>query len=212
MYIYTSQMKKCSIFGLVCCLALLSVSCIRDKKSTFEILDVIEAEDDTLAIDLMVLLDSSGSIADSDPDNLRMEATRQIIEKIARENTLSAVSRIGILCFSDDAHVVAPLGQPSVVKDAASSMRTSSSGNTNLLAALHTAYQTFAAAGTFPRRKPIVFLLTDGSPYDDRKLREVGAYFLELQVFIEEKLRSRGCAIYVVGIDARKRWDQVEEY
>ena len=211
-HIQISQMKKHAIFGLVSCLALLSASCIRDRGSTFKTLDVIEAEDGVFAIDLMVLQDNSGSITDSDPENLRMEATSQMIEKIARENTLSEISRIGILCFSDDAHVMAPLGQPSIAKDAVSSMKTSASGNTNLLAALRMAYQTFADSDTFPHRKPVVFLLTDGSPYDDRNFREVGAYFLELQAFIEEKLRSRGCAIYVLGINARKGWDQVEEY
>lgn len=199
-----------SVYWIV--LLVLLISCGDDMAPTPETLGGEETGEGRCGVDVLVLVDSSGSMADSDPENLRLEAAKRIVERIADDTTLSEGTRIGVVSFSDDAQVISPLDRASSVRDAISDLSVPVSGNTNLLAALYRGYQTFAAAGTFPHRKPVLLFLTDGSPYDVRKLKETGAYFLELQAFIKEKLKPRGCAIYVVGVDVRGQWGQMEGY
>jgi hypothetical protein len=149
-------------------------------------------------------------MADSDPKALRVEAVRSLIDSIASDASLSEGTRVGIVGFSDDARVIQPLNNVSAVRKAIGGLTFPASGNTDLLSALHKGYQVFQKADTFEARKPVMLFLTDGSPYDSRKLREPGAYFLELQAYIRDKLKPYGCAIYAIGMDVSGGWAETE--
>lgn len=203
------DMKLAWVCSVVCVVLVCLLACGGDRESSPETLDGM-TEDYALPVDLIVFLDASTSMGDSDPEGLGIEATRRFVGRIARDEALSSVTRIGVSSFKNTAEVMAQLGTPSIAGDSLSGIELSLSGNTNLLAALRSGHQIFASFGTFSGRKPVMLFITDGSPYDARKLEETGAYFLEIEAFIKEKLEPRGCAIYVVGIDAHDGWSEME--
>ena len=194
-------------------LGFLPLSCGRDRVSSQAPLG-----GRNFPVDILIFVDSSVSIANSDPEGLRAEVIRRMIGSIASDASLSEWTRVGVMSFSDEARVMLPLDDVSAIREAIGGLDYPAAGGTDLLSALQGGIQVFDGADTFSDRKPVMLFLTDGVPYDRRKLREPGAYFLELQAYVSERLRLHGCAVYVIVIDVsggcverESRWRDVAD-
>lgn len=210
--------RRCRMMKLrlsICWMVLLMllISCADDRSSISETMESVQMDEERVSpVEILIFVDNSGSMQKSDPENLRMWAVKCMVERVTRDEALMETTRIGVVSFSDDAQIIVPLDEPSAAKDALSGIQFRALGNTGLLSAMRVGYQTFVAADSFSERKPVMLFVTDGSPYDSRKFKETGAYFLELQAFIEEKLRPYGCSIHVMGMDVRGGWDEAESH
>lgn len=170
-----------------------------------------------VVLDLFILLDQSGSMKTTDPQGLRIEASRYLIRNLAQRSEGELKHRLGLVHFGTAApeHLTVPLTEVSRQENDAgvqkllTGLNPLSLGDTNFVAALKRAYEGFRAGQTFDlKRKPGIVIFTDGEPDDPRKLT-AEAYFKEIRQFVEAALRPSGCEVYVVGIDdARKTWSK----
>lgn len=111
-------------------------------------------------VDVVLVLDSSGSMKRTDPQRLRVEAGRLFV------SLLQAGDRVGVVSFSDQGYPVAPL---TPVDDAAGRTqlyaaleKVSSRGmHTNLHAALASAHDMLQTQSEAARRRAVI-LLSDG--------------------------------------------------
>lgn len=128
-----------------------------------------------IAIDVVLVLDSSGSMKQTDPQRLRVEAGRLFI------SLLKAGDRVSVVSFSDQGYPVSGLtGVETAVgrKQLFESLdKISSRGiHTNLYAALGTAYEILRKQSE-PSRRRAVILLSDGKMDvgDDKRDVALGA-------------------------------------
>lgn len=129
-----------------------------------------------VALDLFILLDQSGSMKPTDPQGLRIEASRYLIRNLAQRSEGESKHRLGLVHFGTAApeHLTVPLTEVSRqendpgVQKLLTGLTPLSLGDTSFVAALKRAYEGFRAGQTFAlKRKPAVVIFTDGEP-DDR--------------------------------------------
>ena len=199
---------------------LLNTSCSRKAKETYttrkakESLSLVAAEVG-FAADIFLLLDQSGSMKGytghpaTDPEGLRVQASKYLIRNIAQKSTGELSHRIGIVNFGTGApaDLTMPLTEATRaigdtgVQSLVSSLRILSLGDTSFISALEAAYQGFIAKETLKgNRKPVIIIFTDGEPDDPRKLTSE-KYFQEMEDFNISSLKPYGCDLYVIGID-----------
>lgn len=168
-------------------------------------------------VDVFLLLDQSGSMSGyrnvppTDPNGLRVEASRYFVRNIALKSDPKVPNRVGIVNFGTQAppdltvplmEVVYPKIDPRNVESLLSSLRPLSLGETNFVAALRAAEEGFRSKGTFQQaRKPVVVIFTDGEPYDPRRLPKE-AYFQEIEQLVSTRLRPNNVELFLIWIDA----------
>lgn len=112
-------------------------------------------------LDIVVVLDNSGSMKDNDENDLRYQAARMLIDLLAEQD------RIGFVTFADDAQLITPSLQLISSPDEGGNLKelvqgaSSEDGETNYTRALNT---TFQLLGEDRGNKQVVFFLTDGEP------------------------------------------------
>lgn len=197
------------------------VSCATKKEKTFTSRKAGESlslapEERGFAIDAFLLLDQSGSMNGSpghpptDPQGLRIDASKYLVRNIASKSDETAPNQVGIVNFGSTTPGDINIPLTKVTKSAndegatilGSSLKILSLGDTSFISALKAAQDGFIAKDTFgQKRKPVIIIFTDGEPDDSRKLTQE-AYFKEINDFISASLQPQGCDIYIVGIDA----------
>lgn len=132
--------------------------------------------------DIVLIIDSSGSMASNDWNNLRIAAAKQFID-LADSNI-----QIGIVDFDDWAKTLAPLTfadddgeNDSILKAAVD--RIDASGGTNIAAGLQVGFEVLSNSTTFTARKAAV-LLTDGQ-----------GSFSDVENYI-----AQGWSVYTIGL------------
>ena len=137
--------------------------------------------------DIVLIIDSSGSMDTNDPKDLRKAAANQFID------LAEADVQIGIVDFDSHAVTLASLAfadaaGKSKLKDAVAVI--DASGGTNIAAGLQQGFAVLSDSTTFTARKAAV-LLTDGEDNDRKALNAyVGNYVAE------------GWSVYTIGLDA----------
>ncbi|MGH8058907.1 MAG: vWA domain-containing protein, partial [Candidatus Entotheonellia bacterium] len=168
-----------------------------------------------MALDLFILLDQSGSRKTTDPQGLRIAASRYLIRNLAQRSDQDSKHRLGLVHFGTaaPASLAVPLSEVSQQENDAgvqrllAGLKPLSLGDTNFVAALKAAHEGFRASQTFSlKRKAAIVIFTDGEPDDPRKLT-MEAYFREIREFLDASLRPNGYEVYVVGIeDVKRTW------
>ncbi len=140
------------------------------------------------AADIVLIIDSSGSMAENDPRELRKEAANQFID-LAESDV-----QIGVVDFDERAKTLAELTfvddggeNDSTVKDAIE--RIDAYEGTNIAAGLQQGFEVLSNSKTFTARKAAV-LLTDGEDNEQKTLDTyVGNYV------------ANGWSVYTIGLD-----------
>ena len=140
------------------------------------------------AADIVLIIDSSGSMMENDPNELRKEAAKQFID-LAESDV-----QIGVVDFDERAKTLAELTfvddggkNDSTVK--AAIKRIDAYEGTNIAAGLQQGFEVLSNSKTFTARKAAV-LLTDGEDNEQKTLDTyVGNYV------------ANGWSVYTIGLD-----------
>lgn len=151
-------------------------------------------------IAVSLVIDTSGSMAETDPGNLRKTAAEIFVDMLSPEDY------VGIVSFSTDVKEMAPM-QPvgdannkQTIKNALTPI-VGANGNTNYQLALQKAEQQLDSYTDQNIRKVIIFL-TDGVPEPDYALREDAAYmsaYLDSLWQTTARLGLKNYAVYALG-------------
>ncbi|MZP30117.1 VWA domain-containing protein [Heliobacterium undosum] len=135
-------------------------------------------------VDLVIILDSSGSMKESDKNSLRKKAANYLVDELA------SIDRVSIVDFDDSALVRASMSNN---KDALHSAidAIDSSGGTNIGRGIEVAIKEFHKVGWIDDRSQLAILLTDGN--DENGQPSV----LEAQV---DAAYSNWLHIYTIGL------------
>jgi len=151
------------------------------------------------AVDIVVLIDSSGSMRTSDPGQLSLTASRMLIDLLATGD------RAALLDFDSRARVVAPLTAIDGPADRASLQAklaaVRADGYTDYAAALVAAYEQLAGTPGDNRHRCVIFF-TDGRPDPNGKTADqtfMKDYLAGLQATID-KFAAKGWPIHTVGL------------
>jgi len=166
-------------------------------------------------IDIILLLDQSNSMSGyqnespTDPNNIRVEASKYFITNLSRRSESVPYLRIGLINFGTDiskenienlTEVKSDLDDPNT-KELIDSIKPLSLQYTSFIKAFRAAYDQFKTYKTYElKRKPVLVVFTDGEPDDTRNLKMSG-YFNELDSFFKDYLQKIGCSIFMIGID-----------
>lgn len=151
-------------------------------------------------IAVSLVIDTSGSMAETDPTNLRKTAADIFVDMLSPEDY------VGIVSFSTDVTELAPMQQ---VGDAANKQNikvslapiVNANGNTNYQLALQKAEQQLDSYAGEDVRKVIIFL-TDGVPEPDYALREDTAFmsaYMESLWQTTAQIGLKNYAVYALG-------------
>lgn len=150
-------------------------------------------------IDVVMLIDSSGSMSKSDPGQLNLTASHMLID------LLSPGDRVSLVDFDSKASVIAPLTAVSSQADrdalSAKLSAITAVGSTDYAAALSAARAQLAGDQDSGRRKVVIFL-TDGRPEPATKSNDsnfMTDYLAGLETTIAE-FAARGWPVHTVGL------------
>lgn len=155
-------------------------------------------KDGKIAVSLVI--DTSGSMKETDPTNLRKTAADIFVD------LLSPDDYVGIVSFSTDVTELVPMQQvgnatnKQVIKDTLTPI-VNADGNTNYQVALQKAEQQLESYAEEDVRKIIIFL-TDGVPEPDYALREDAAFmssYMESLWQTTSQLGLKNFAVYALG-------------
>lgn len=166
-------------------------------------------------IDLILVLDQSASMSGygnfpaTDPNNLRVDASKYFINNLSRRSEIEPYLRIGIVNFGTkvpkeyihDLTIVTSNPNDEGVNKLINFLKPLNLEYTSFIRALNSAYELFLKNKTVENeRKPIIVLFTDGEP-DDERGYSLRRYFDEIKEFYNNKLKKINCEIYLIGID-----------
>lgn len=166
------------------------------------------------AIDIVLLVDSSGSTGTSDPDNLRLSAAAFLLDYVlAAGQTIGLNHRFAVTNFNTDVLDIRPLG---LLQDAAidNSLVPRNDGYTDFLPPFRFALNELSAGNFTTDRNMVVVLFTDGHPElldanGQPQTVDPNAYFTNLGHTIKQ-LQEAGVQVFVVAIgdavDDRQLW------
>ncbi|HEX5351311.1 MAG TPA: vWA domain-containing protein, partial [Trichococcus sp.] len=151
-------------------------------------------------IAVSLVIDTSGSMAETDPTNLRKTAADVFVDMLSPEDY------VGIVSFSTDVMELAPMQQ---VGDATNKQNIKASlapivnanGNTNYQLALQKAEQQLDSY-TEENVKKVIIFLTDGVPEPDYALREDAAFmsaYMESLWQTTAQIGLKNYAVYALG-------------
>lgn len=167
---------------------------IRQGKSIYQQFypGAIEFADERASVVLVV--DSSHSMLQTDPQRLRVKAAKSFVDQAARGGS---IAEIGVVRFSAKAEVLSELVPTSKVKDLHSALdNLGAAGRTDIDGALDRAYDLFEKA-RFKRK--VVILLTDGK-------NEVGPFKSS-----HRKFKDAGIVVYTIGLSDQADQEVLEQ-
>ena len=151
-------------------------------------------------IAVSLVIDTSGSMAETDPNHLRKTAADIFVDMLSPEDY------VGIVSFATEATELTPMQKvgdtlnKQVIKDTLGSI-TNADGNTNYRSALEKAEEQLGSLGETDIRKVILFL-TDGVPEPDYALREDMAFmsaYMDSVWQTTARLGLKNVAVYTIG-------------
>ena len=176
-------------------------------------------------IDLIILLDQSGSMATTDPDDRRVYTTQYLIDYMAFDNKYvnpDRSNRVVVINIGspEKTDIMVPLTflkNEEAVTEAKNQVRARELGDTSFITALQLVRQVFPLATdeeiTSGQRQRLIVIISDGGPYDNEHppLTPHSVYFAELREYYNTTSQlAQNYPIYVVGIDdADKYWPRV---
>ena len=177
----------------------------KDQKiaSLVQIKDFIK--EDT-PLDVILLLDQSGSMRQTDPANTRITAIEYIINNIAQKSTEKTIHRVGLVEFGSKAPKEMQIHLLEAKKDSnilqiTKKIKPRDLGDTNFTDAFSTAYEDLIKNDSLTgARKIKIIVFTDGEPDDYRKLGIKG-YFDEISGLLNNKFKGVPWDLYVVICD-----------
>jgi hypothetical protein len=163
--------------------------------------------------DVVIAIDQSGSMEGysgfpgTDPNHVRVHASRYFVENLASKSSEGFLQRVGVLYFGDDARQVFPLTplqspeSPQVQSLCSQINAEASRRYTTFTQAFALAQAMFIQAESIgDNRGKTMVLFTDGKPEEPSGLSEADA-FSEIRRIYEEELKPLGVEVFVVGID-----------
>jgi uncharacterized protein YegL len=137
-----------------------------------------------LPLDVMLVLDRSGSMAEGDAISAMRAAAGGFVELLRPSN-----DRVGLVSFNDTATVLGALSTDFAnVRTAIDGL--SAEGGTNIASGLELAYATLNTDNRSPAARPVIVLLTDGqNRADEELLRQIA-----------EKARRQEIRVITVGL------------
>lgn len=151
-------------------------------------------------IAVSLVIDTSGSMAETDPNHLRKTAADIFVDMLSPED------HVGIVSFASEATELVPMQQvgdtanKQTIKSTLASI-TEVNGNTNYRAALEKAEEQLGSIADPAVRKVILFL-TDGVPEPDYALREDVAFMTAYMDSVWQttaRLGLKNIAVYPIG-------------
>lgn len=140
-----------------------------------------------IPLDVAFSIDSSGSMSWNDPSNVRLTATKAVIDQLA---AASATDRVAVVDFDDSARLLAALtllDPAGVTALKAAVDRIDASGGTNIAAGVSTGIGALTdPARVVAGRARVLVLLTDGDGFYDANLTQRAA--------------SEGIIVHTVGL------------
>jgi hypothetical protein len=155
----------------------------------------LNAEENSHGVDAVLVIDSSGSMKQTDPRRLRVPAAKMFI------SLLSSSDRVGLISFSDDGYPIAHLTQADKQHQAellASVEKVSAKGAyTNLHAALAKGYEMLKREGDSTRRRMLV-LMSDGK-MDTGDFEQDKALIEKIRSEMLATLVQEGIEVYTIA-------------
>lgn len=186
------------------------------------------AEETLTSINLILLLDQSGSMSGTetvratDPKGLRIIASKYIADYLTLDATEKSWHRLAVVNFGYevpedkviDFVVLKNSENAETVKDNLSVLNL---GGTDFIPAFETAYELLGGKDEFPEdRKNVIILFTDGEPEPRGGYTSKSSYFSKLQDRCNS-LKENGAEVFVVALDEggvfwekdRHHWEEV---
>ena len=170
-------------------------------------------------LDVLLLLDQSGSMKETDPQNNRIEAGKFLIDYLSSYWAKEQDHRIGLINFGDtSANPKDEIGEltsldtanKTAIENLKQKIKPLNLGNTKFIDAFQKAEREFSAKKDEISRQKVIILLTDGEP-DDKRGWTRERYFNEIINYFQNHLAD--CHLYVLGIDIPNRyWSYNEPY
>ncbi len=171
-------------------------------------------------LDLILLLDHSSSMKETDPQNNRIAAAKFLVDYLASYWAREQDHRIGLVNFGDlkppnpedelAGLISLDLNKLSERQRLVQKIKPFDLRYTKFIDAFKTAYKLFQEAEKDVPRQRAIIILTDGEPDDQRRLTREG-YFHEIINFYNEDLKD--CYLCVIGIDKNNQyWDLNKPY
>ena len=212
---------KLRVLGTLSIIILVTFSII---SSALTQIPVSRIENPIKPIDVLVLIDQSGSMKFTDPKGERIQAVKFFIDYLKGDYSKSMNHRIGVVNFGDrtpenpeDEIIPLTYLEPQNVQQIFSRLKVMNLGDTNFINALKKAKKQFEEAKEKGQsRQPVVVIFTDGEPDDKRHLSK-DEYFREIEQFVKNNLKD--WLLYVIAIDIsdqywpkdKKYWDEIAQ-
>jgi hypothetical protein len=140
-------------------------------------------------LDLMLVLDDSGSLGDTDPQGQRFDAVRELLLNFASNPNV----RIGLVFFTDNASLSVPLTPPSAATDPINNelearQAQGPGGGTAIDAGINVAALELSQNGR-PDASDVILLFSDGMSND-----------LNLAINAAEKAKAQDAIVSVIGL------------
>lgn len=170
-------------------------------------------------VDLVVLVDQSGSMqgegsrARNDPEGIRNEMVRLMLDLLDAHGTQNEVThRVAVVSFGSTAREdlpLTPVGETTIEqmrRDVDTLKQRATMGNTHFLEAFRLAAQQFLDDPSGPRRR-MLLLITDGAPYIDGI--QVPEYKRDLRQFVTEQFPASDYLLKVIALNDQDSnyWD-----
>lgn len=157
-----------------------------------------EASSDSMGLAVALVIDSSASMKDNDPNGVRIEAAKRAID------LLSNSDQVCVIQFADEASVLLPLrkvgGESSRNEILSTINNIGTQGYTDLKGGLEKALVELSKAETW--KKKIVLLLSDGEPdlpYLLQNSKRMAEYMAELDKDIET-FKNLGWGVHCIAL------------
>jgi hypothetical protein len=168
------------------------ISCLFILCAAFPVVSAEDKAGDKYGSDIILLMDSSGSMKQTDPRNYRKPAARLFVSLLGESD------RIGVISFGDSAKVLAPLTQNTKKNRAALfeaiNKVTSKEFSTNITDAVKKGFEGLKSSKA---KNSIIVLMSDGRLALGSKEKDEAA-FAELKKIMPELVKS-GIKLYSVA-------------
>ncbi len=167
-------------------------------------------------LDVMVIIDQSGSMERTDPYEKRVSAFEILANSLMLKSDPADPHRLGAVNFGTDApddHYIplTKIDDERVADEIAGEVEALNLGWTNFIDPLEKARLSFEEADTLDlNRIPVVIIFTDGEPNDPRDLRRE-EYFEEIEEYVAEYPEE--VEIFIIALDKEDEfWPECEPF
>ena len=161
-----------------------------------------------LDLDVIFVIDFSGSMRTSDPNRRALSASNLFIDRCERTD-----SRVGYVMFSHEIIDYLPLTDVQTfsrqIKEAIADSRNRPQGDTDTALGIEKAYELLQqdALNGKSNRRPVVILLSDGNTDIPRPVTRTKDESMAALVDVTQKLANEGVPIYTIGFNYDGRLD-----